>query len=317
MPSRVLTNQDLEALVETSDEWIRERTGIHKRHVCLPGESASDLAYLACESLKKTFSGALNDVDFVLVATTTPDYPLFPSVSALLGQRLGLGFVPCLDVSAACTGFVYALSVASAWIRSGMYKKILLVCVDTLSHYLDWTDRSTCILFGDGAGAMVLEAGPKDGVSDTLAFELHADGGGSNMLIVPEGGSRQPFSEATVQNRGQYLRMDGPAVYKFAINAITESVQAVLAKSGLSVADITHFIPHQANIRIIDSAAKKIGIPPNVIRTNLDRVGNTSSASIPLVLDELVREKRLTPGDIIVVVGFGAGLTWGASIIRW
>ena len=251
------------------------------------------------------------------MATTTPDHPLFPSVSSLIGHRLGLGHVPCVDMSAACTGFVYALSAATAWIRSGMYRKILMVCVDTLSHFLDWTDRSTCILFGDGAGAMLLEAGPASSDSNVISFDLHADGSGSNMLIVPEGGSRKPFSETTLSSRGQFLRMDGPAVYKFAISAITESVHAVLRESGLTIADVQHFIPHQANIRIIDSAAKKLGLPEGVIRTNLDRFGNTSSASIPIVLDELNRAQILKRGDIIVAVGFGAGLTWGASIIRW
>ncbi|HOG64860.1 MAG TPA: beta-ketoacyl-ACP synthase III [Spirochaetota bacterium] len=312
-----MTNVDIEKLVETSDEWIRERTGIRQRHICAPGESASDLAVAACKRMQAEFPAAFEGIDFILVATTTPDHPLFPSVASLVGNRLGLGFVPCVDLSAACTGFVYSLSAATAWIRSGMYKKILLVCVDTLSHFLDWTDRSTCILFGDGAGAMILEAGPEDSPSDALGFELHADGGGSNMLIVPEGGSRKPFSAETLANRGQFLRMDGPAVYKFAINAITESVNAVLEKSSLRVSDITHFIPHQANIRIIDSAAKKIGLAPDVIRTNLDRCGNTSSASIPIVLDELNRQGKLTRGDILVTVGFGAGLTWGASVLRW
>lgn len=198
-----------------------------------------------------------------------------------------------------------------------MYKKILLVCVDTLSHFIDWSDRSSCILFGDGAGALLIEAGPSAGESDIIAFDLHADGSEANMLIVPEGGSRKPFTEATLASRGQFLRMDGPAVYKFAINAIIESVQVVLDKSGLAIADIHHFIPHQANIRIIESAAKKLGFPADVIRTNLDRFGNTSSASIPLVLDELNRGQALKRGEIIVAAGFGAGLTWGASVIRW
>jgi len=255
-----------------------------------------------------------------VVATTTPDHPLFPSVSALLGERLGLGAIPCVDLSAACTGFVYALSAANAYLKSGMYKKILMVCVDTLTHFLDWDDRGTCILFGDGAGALVLEAaeaGPGEAASDILAFDLHADGAGSNLLIVHEGGSRAPLSETTWAAKKHFIRMDGPAVYKFAVNVICDSLVASLSSCGLDISAIDHFVPHQANIRIIDSAVKRFGLDPGIVRTNLERYGNTSSASIPLVLDEISRSGTLKRGDIVATVGFGAGLTWGSAIIRW
>jgi 3-oxoacyl-[acyl-carrier-protein] synthase-3 len=262
----------------------------------------------------------LDGVGLVLVATTTPDYQVFPTVSAILGHRLSLGTIPCVDLSAACTGFIYALSAANAYIKSGMYSRVLLVCVDTLSHFLDWDDRRTCILFGDGAAALVLEAGQSDASAasgDILAFDLHADGAGKDLLMVPEGGSRSPLTESTWANKGHCIRMDGPAIYKFAINVICESITASLAACNLTIADLNHFVPHQANIRIIDSACKRLGVDAAKVRTNLERYGNTSAASIPLVLDELRRDGSLRRNDIVAVVGFGAGLTWGSAIIRW
>jgi 3-oxoacyl-[acyl-carrier-protein] synthase-3 len=275
------------------------------------------LAVRACENLLAGNVGAMDGVDFILVSTTTPDHPLFPSVAALLGHRLNLGTVPGIDISAACTGFIYTLSAATAWIKSGMYKKILIVCADTLSHFLDWEDRNTCVLFGDGAGALILEAGPEQGASDILAFDLHTDGAGAHFLNIPDGGSRSPFSERTWQEKRQFLRMDGQAVYKFAVSVICETLITSLGVCGLEASAINHFVPHQANIRIIDSAAKRFGLAPDVVRTNLEKYGNTSSASIPLVLDEIMRNGKLQRGDIVAVVGFGAGLTWGSAIIRW
>jgi len=318
VPGKIVTNQDLEKKIDTTDEWIQTRTGIRQRHVSQPGESASDLAYRACQKMLDEDARALDGTELVLVATTTPDYPLFPNTASLLGHRLSLGTIPCVDLSAACTGFIYALSAAYAYLKSGLYSRLLLVCVDTLTQFLDWDDRRTCILFGDGAGALVLEAVQGDAsASDILAFDLHADGAGKNLLIVPEGGSRSPLTEQTWANKGHYIQMDGQAVYKFAINAICESMVASLAACGLTIADITHFVPHQANIRIIDSASKRLGLDAGRVRTNLERYGNTSAASIPLMLDEMRRGGNLKRGDIVAVVGFGAGLTWGSAIIRW
>ena len=283
------------------------------------------MAFRACQNLLVGDANALNGVDFIIVSTTTPDNPCFPSVAALLGHRLNLGHVPGVDISAACTGFIYTLSAATAWLKSGMYKKILIVCVDLLSRFLNWEDRNTCVLFGDGAGALVVEAfdegeagGDKSAApSDILAFDLHADGGGAHFLNIPDGGSRSPVSERTWAEKRQFLTMDGPAVYKFAVSVICETLITSLGKCGLEASAITHFVPHQANIRIIDSAAKRFGLAPEVVRTNLEKYGNTSSASIPLVLNEIRRSGSLKRGDIVAVVGFGAGLTWGSAIIRW
>jgi 3-oxoacyl-[acyl-carrier-protein] synthase III len=320
VPDKIITNQDLESRIDTTDEWIQSRTGIRQRHISQPGESASDLAHRACQNMLAEDARALDGVELILAATTTPDYPVFPTVSALLGHRLSLGTIPCVDISAACTGFIYALSAACAYLKSGIYSRVLLVCVDTLSHFLDWEDRRTCILFGDGAGALVLESvqsGTSAVTSDILAFDLHADGAGKDLLIVPEGGSRSPLSGTTWANKGHFVQMDGPAVYKFAINVICESMTASLAACGLTIADLDHFVPHQANIRIIDSACKRLGIDANKVRTNLERYGNTSAASIPLLLDEMRRGGSLKRNDIVAAVGFGAGLTWGSAIIRW
>jgi len=318
VPEKILTNFDLEKMVETSDSWIRERTGIQERRVCDSQTSASDLA---TEAAQKALADAnvsyIEEIDLILVATTTPDYPLFPSTGAIIQQNLNAPFTPAFDISAACTGFVYALTTATAYIRSRMYKKILLVCVDVLTKSLDWEDRSTSILFGDGAGAMVLEACETDTGSDILSFDLHADGGGKNILIVPAGGSRRPFSPEAYEERECYIKMDGQAVYKFAVTAIVRTVQKSLEEAGLSKDDIRFFIPHQANIRIINSAAKKMGFTEDQVKINLERYGNTSSASIPLVLDELNQAGEIKRGDIIVTAGFGAGLTWGSAILRW
>ena len=316
VPEKVVTNFDLEKMVETNDAWIRERTGIQERRICDEETSASDLATVAARKALKDAGTAIEDIDLILVATTTPDHPLFPSIGAILQDNLGAPYTPAFDVSAACTGFIYALTTATAYIRSNMYKRILLVCVDTLSKKLDWEDRGTCILFGDGSGAMVIEA-CEDGNSDLLSFDMHADGTGREMLIVPAGGSRRPFSPEAYAERECFIKMDGPAVYKFAVNAIVKTVKKTLELAGLTSEDVKYFIPHQANIRIIQSAAKKLKLTEKQIVVNLEKYGNTSSASIPLALDEIKQAGKLTRGDILIFVGFGAGLTWGATIIRW
>jgi len=317
LPQQIVTNFDLEKMVDTSDSWIKERTGIQERRICDDKTSASDLGTTAARLALKNARCSIKEIDLILVATTTPDFNLFPSTGAIIQNNLKAPHTPAFDISAACTGFIYALTTAAAYIRSQMYKKILLICVDTLSKTLDWEDRSTCILFGDGSGAMVIESTPKTDQSDILAFDLHADGGGQDMLIVPSGGSRQPFSIESFNNRNCFIKMDGQAVYKFAVKAMVKTIQKTLADAGLTTKDIKYFIPHQANIRIINFAAQKIGFADKQVKINLEKYGNTSSASIPLVLDELNQAGELTRGDIIVVVGFGAGLTWGSAILRW
>ena len=317
VPEKVLTNFDLEKMVETNDSWIRERTGIHERHICDDATSASDLATIAAQKALANSGYSIEEIDLILVATTTPDHPLFPSIGALLQENLKAPFTPAFDISAACTGFIYAFTTAAAYIRSGMYQKILLVCVDTLSKSLDWEDRGTCILFGDGSAAMVLESSESPQESGLLGFDLHADGSGSNMLIVPSGGSRKPYTPESYQERDCFIKMDGQAVYKFAVNAIVKTVNETMKQARITKDDVKFFIPHQANIRIINFAAKKLGFNEEQVKVNLEKYGNTSSASIPLVIDEMNQAGEIQRGDIIIAVGFGAGLTWGSTIFRW
>lgn len=317
IPDKVVTNHDLEKIVDTSDQWIRERTGIETRHICDENTAASDLAIVACQKALDMAGCQPTDLDLIIVATTTPDYIVFPSTGALIQHKLGATRVPAFDLSAACTGFIYALSAAYSYIRAGLFRRVMLVCVDLLSKYLNWEDRSTCILFGDGASVMILEADDDREHDSILSFDLHADGGGGDKLVVAGGGTRNPFSQNILDQKKQFIYMDGPAIYKFAVNIIVESLTTALDKAGLKKEDITYFIPHQANYRIIDYAAKKLGLEDSQVKVNLDRFGNTSSATIPLLIDELNRAGQLKAGNIIAAVGFGAGLTWGSSIICW
>lgn len=317
LPDREVTNADLEKMVDTSDAWIVERTGIRTRRICDAATSASDLGTLAARRALENAGRKIEDIDLIIVTTSTPDHLLFPSTGAIIQDNLGGPHTPAFDISAACTGFVYGLTTAKAYMDSGMYNRILLVCTDTLSKYLDWEDRGTCILFGDGAGALVLETEDRPDNCGILAFDLHADGAGREMLIVPAGGSRRPCTPEVYAERECFIKMDGPAVYKFAVNTIVKTVQTCLTQAGLTEKDIDLFIPHQANSRIVNYAAQKLGLADSQVKVNLDRIGNTSSASIPIVMDELNRAGGIKRGDLIVAVGFGAGLTWGSCLIRW
>lgn len=309
VPPRVVSNDDLAKFVDTSDDWIKSRTGIEARRIADEGTATSDLAVIAAERALASAKISGAELELVVVATTSPDY-LFPSVACLVQNKLRASSAAAFDVSAACAGFNYALTVASTFIENGNYNNVLVVGADTLTKYLNWKDRSTCVLFGDGAGAVVLSRSNDD--SGILASWLKAEGALGHHLIMPGGGSRDPE-----EKNGRFITMDGKEVFRFAVRVLEESICAVLKKTGLSVKDISLLIPHQANSRIIDHVSKKMGLPKEKVYVNLQKYGNTSAASIPLALDEAQTDGKINKGDIVVLSGFGAGLTCGANIIKW
>ncbi|AGB41366.1 3-oxoacyl-(acyl-carrier-protein) synthase III [Halobacteroides halobius DSM 5150] len=314
VPDQVLTNSDLEELVDTSDEWITQRTGIKERRVVKEDVTASDLGYQAAQKAIENADIDKDKLDLILVATSTPDYVGFPSTACLIQDKLGLPGIPAFDVAAACTGFIYALSVASQYIETGAYDNILVIGSEALSKVIDWEDRGTCVLFGDGAGAAVLTPAQSGGI---LTNHLGADGSKSDVLKIPGGGSCNPLSQQLLDEGNHYLEMEGSAVFKFAVRILGKAAQNALQQIGLNRDDIDYLIPHQANIRIIDSAAKRLRLDKEQIYVNLDKYGNTSAASIPLALDEAAKKNKIKQGDIVVLVGFGAGLTWGATVLEW
>ncbi len=314
VPDRVLTNDDLARMVDTSDEWIVTRTGIRQRRIAEEGETTATMAVQAARQALEGAGVSPGQVDVIIVATATPDY-LFPSTACLVQDALGATRAAAFDLAAGCTGFVYALAVAVAMVEAGAVRTALVIGSETLSRITDWTDRNTCVLFGDGAGAVVLQGGPDDG--GVLSAVLSADGSGADLLMLPAGGSRLPASHHTVSERLHFIKMQGRDVFRFAVRVIPTATREVLRRAGLSPDDITLLIPHQANGRIIESAMKDLKLPPEKVYNNLERYGNTSAASIPVALCEAVEEGRLGPGDIVICVGFGAGLTWGAVAIRW
>ena len=307
LPEKVLTNLDLEQMMDTSDEWIRTRTGISRRHIAADNEQASDLAANASRAAMEMAGVTAVDIDLIIVATTTPDM-VFPSTACILQNKLGISDCPAFDVQAVCSGFVYALSVADALMRSGKYRHALIVGTEIYSRIVDWNDRGTCVLFGDGAGAIVLTHSDQPGI---LSSHLHADGSYSDILAVSGSicGGRIEGSPFVV--------MEGNTVFKFAIKVLEEVVREVLAENRLEISDIDWLIPHQANIRIIQATAKKLGMPMNKVVVTVDGHGNTSAASIPLALDMAVRDGRIRPGHHIVLEGVGGGFTWGAVLVRW
>ncbi len=314
VPERVVTNRELESLVDTSDEWIRERTGIIERRIVRPEQSTSDLAVCAAQRALADAGVEPDAVDLIIVATATPDM-LFPATASLVQERLGCKTAGAFDLSAGCTGFLYGLITGAQFIIAGTYRTVLVIGADVLSKITDWEDRSTCVLFGDGAGAVVLQPVPAG--YGLLASCLGSDGSGADLLKMPAGGSRLPASALTVEKGLHYLHMNGREVFRFAVRILGEAASGVIRTAGLRQADIDLFIPHQANIRIIEAAAKRLELPMERVLVNVDRYGNTSSASIPLGLDEVVRSGRLAHGDRVVMVAFGAGLTWAAAAIRW
>jgi 3-oxoacyl-[acyl-carrier-protein] synthase-3 len=307
VPDRVVTNEDLTQYVDTTDQWIRERTGIHERRMASEEEALSDLALPACRDALAQAGVEGKDVDLLIVATVTPDMA-FPSTGAILADQLGAVEAAAYDLSAGCTGFMYALAQAYGMLAAGLAKRALVVGGDVLSRILDWTDRSTLVLFGDGVGAVVLEAVPERGF---LGFELGADGGGGENLWLPGSGSRI-FDESE-----RFVKMNGREVYKFATRILVQSAEDVLSRCGVTIGDVDVYVPHQANIRIIDHATKKLGVPSERVVINVDRYGNTSSGSIPLALADAAQDGRLRPGKLVLMTGMGAGLTWGSALIRW
>ncbi|UOF89290.1 ketoacyl-ACP synthase III [Fodinisporobacter ferrooxydans] len=314
VPDTVLTNYELENMVDTSNDWIVTRTGIQERRIAANDQASSDLAYEASvQALKKAgIRGA--DLDMIIVATVTPD-TTFPSTANILQYRLGAKKAASFDLAAACSGFLYGITTAAQFLENGRYRYVLVVGVECLSKVVDWSDRNTCILFGDGAGAALL--GCVEEGYGFQSFELGSDGSGGHLLSVPAGGSRLPASMETVANKQHYIQMAGSDVFKFAVRVMESSSLTVIEKAGLTKEAIDFLVPHQANIRIIDAAVKRLGISPDKVAVNLNRYGNMSSASIPVALDELVESKRVHAGDYLLFVGFGGGLTWGASILRW
>ncbi len=313
LPEKILTNADLEKMVDTSDEWITTRTGIKTRHLAAGGETASDLAYNAAREALKDAELKAKDIDLIVVATITPDMP-FPSVAAILQNKLGITNAACFDVSAACAGFVYALSVAHQFIACGSYKNALVVGVEVLSSVTDWQDRNTCVLFGDGAAAAVLSAVKSGGIVSTY---LGCDGSKAGILNIPAGGSQAPATHETVNKRMHYIKMQGNELFKIAVNTMTMAAEEVLRRGGLTFSDIDLIIPHQANSRIILAVAKKLGIPEEKVYFNIERCGNMSSASTATALCEAVKEGRVKKGDMVLLDAFGAGLVWGAMVIKW
>ena len=307
LPDKVVTNDDLARTVDTSDEWIRTRTGIRSRHVAAEGQLASDLALPAAQRALQSAGMDAADIDLIIVATTTPDI-IFPSTACILQSKLGVAGCPAFDVQAVCSGFVYALTIADLFIRSGQAKHVLVVGTEVYSRILDWSDRGTCVLFGDGAGAVIVAASAEPGI---LTTKLHADGSHKEMLCVPgsvNGGKvwGSPF-----------VHMDGGSVFKFAVRVFEEGANEVLEAAGLTVSDLDWFIPHQANIRIMEATAKRLGLPKEKLIATVHHHGNTSAASIPLALDEAVGDGRIHPGQTLLLEGVGGGFTWGAVLLRW
>jgi 3-oxoacyl-[acyl-carrier-protein] synthase-3 len=312
-PERVMKNDELAQIVDTSDEWIVERTGIRERRVAAPEQALSDLARPAAEAALEQAGLQASAVDLIVVATVTPDM-FFPSTGAILADQLGAKDAAAYDLSAGCTGFVYAIAQAHGMVASGLVDHALVVGGDVLSKIVDWQDRSTCVLFGDGAGAVVLERVREGGF---LGFELGADGSGGPQLYMPAGGSRAPATAETVAERQHFAKMNGREVFKFATRVLVDSAEKVLEECGVPVEEVDVYVPHQANVRIIDHARKKLGIPEERTVVNVDRFGNTSSGSIPLALGDAEDDGRLKEGEMVLMTGMGAGLTWGSALIEW
>jgi 3-oxoacyl-[acyl-carrier-protein] synthase-3 len=307
VPERVVTNDELAKMVDTNDAWIQERTGIRERRIAADDEALTDVALPACLRALEMAGADPSSIDLLIVATVTPDMS-FPSSSALLADTLGMPEAAAYDLSAGCTGFVYAIAQAHAMLAAGLAKRALVVGGDVLSKILDWTDRSTLVLFGDGAGAVVMEAVDSGGF---LGFELGADGGGGQNLWLPGSGSR------TFDDADKHVKMNGREVFKFATRVMVTSADAILAECGLEIEDVDVYVPHQANVRIIDHAVRKLGVPDGRTVVNVQRYGNTSSGSIPLALADAADDGRLKSGKLVLLTGMGAGLTWGSALIRW
>jgi len=315
LPLHVLSNQALEKMVDTTDEWILTRSGISERRIAAQEESTSTMAANAGQAALDRAGMDARDLDLIILATATPDHPGLPATAPLVQQALGAGNCAAFDITAACSGFVSALITASQFIISGAYRNILVIGAETLSRVMDWTDRATCVLFGDGAGAVVLRATEREG--GLLAFDMGADGRGADHLVIPAGGARMPASHITVEQRLHYLKMNGREVYKFASRILPQSFNRTLDKAGVSPEEVELLIPHQANMRIIDAARPSLRVKKEAVYVNVDRYANTSAASIPVALSEAIDEGRVRHGAIVAMVAFGAGLTWASVLWRW
>lgn len=314
VPERILTNEDLAQLVDTNDEWIVSRTGMKERRIAAEHEATSDLAYKAAVRALESSGITAEQLDLIVVCTVTPDMA-FPSTACLVQEKLGAKKAAAFDLSAACAGFIYGLATASNFVKTGIYNYTLVIGAECLSRITDYTDRNTCVLFGDGAGAAVL--GPVAEGRGFQSFELGADGTGQELLKIEGGGSRLPASVESLEDKRHYIYMNGREVFKFAVRIMGSAAEEALAKAGKTKEDIDLFIPHQANMRIIQSAIERLNVPVEKCVINLPRYANTSAASIPIALAEAAEEGRLSEGDIVVLVGFGGGLTWGSSVITW
>ncbi|HLL90379.1 MAG TPA: beta-ketoacyl-ACP synthase III [Tepidisphaeraceae bacterium] len=313
VPDKRLTNDELARMVDTNDEWITQRTGIKERRIAGPGESTATLATAAARKALDAAGLEPKDLDLVIVGTITPEMA-FPSTACFVAAALGLNDTPAFDISAACSGFIYVLDTGAAFVKAGRYRNVLVIGAETLSRITDYKDRGSCILFGDGAGAVVLQRSDEPG-RGLIYSSLHADGSGWEMLHCRPG-SRFPIEEGLIEERGQYLKIKGREVYKFAVTRFEELIQDAMRKCELTADDVKLLVPHQVNQRIIDSAMEKLNLPPEKAFVNIDKYGNTSAASIPIALDEAVRAGKLTKGDVVVFVAFGAGLTWANAVVR-
>ncbi len=314
VPEKVLTNQELEKIVDTSNEWIVSRTGIKERRITADGEASSALATNAAENALEMAGISPEELDVIVVGTVTPDM-LFPSVGCMVQDRLGAKKAAAFDVSAGCTGFIYALSVANSLIRSDTYKKALVIGTENLSKITDYQDRGTCVLLGDGSGAVVLVR--EEGERGIISTHLHSDGSYGNLLYQPGGGTAVPATHESIDNRLHYLKMDGNKIFKIAVKSLEEAVLETLAFNNIKDSEIDLLIPHQANLRIIQAIAKRLNLPEEKVFVNIHKYGNTSSASIPIALDEANRTGRIKEGNLLLFNAFGAGLTWGAAMVRW
>jgi len=315
VPPRLLTNADLEKMVDTSDEWIQQRTGIKQRHIVDPGVATSDLATEAAKKAIERAGLTPSDIDFIVVGTTTPDMA-FPSTACLVQHNIGATRAWGYDLSAACSGFTYALTTAANMVGTGGSKHALVIGADVMSSIIDYTDRATCVIFGDGAGAAIVEASTDDGIG-IIDFENYVDGSGGQALKMPGGGSRHPASHETIDQRLHFVKQDGQTVFRFAVRNTEEACRRLLERNKVSADDIDLFVSHQANRRIIFAAAEKLGLPEKKVVINIERYGNTTAATIPLALNTAVEDKRLKKGDLVLMVSVGAGFTVGAMLLRW
>ena len=314
LPKKTLTNIDLEKMVDTTNEWILSRTGIEKRHLVEEGEATSDMCKNVAKELLKKSNKSPEEIDLILIATSTPDYPVV-STAALVQDKIGATNAWGYDIVAACTGFVYAMETGAKFVESGKYKNVIVIGADTMSSIIDYTDRNTCVIFGDGGGGVLLE--PSDDDSGVLDSLLYADGSGYQYLTVPAGGSLNPASKATVDKGMHYVFQDGKTVFKFAVKNMAEVSKEILDKNDLTGKDVKLFIPHQANKRIIDAAADRCGLQSEQVLVNINKYGNTTAGTIPIALDDAVEEKMLNKGDILLFAAFGGGFTWGSMLIKW